>query len=415
VRLAIVGAGISGLVVAHLLQDRHEITVFEAADYAGGHTHTVRVDFSDEVQQVDTGFIVFNDRNYPNFERLLRRLDVAWQPSDMSFSVSDESGAFEYGSTSPNAVFARRSHLVDPTFMRMLVDLRRFQGAARALVAAGGSDDRSLGQWLEDGRYSRRFIEQLIVPQVAAVWSADPRALWSFPIAFMAEFFANHGMLGLRNRPAWRTVTGGSARYVDALTAHMNGRLRLSRPVREVVRGTDHVLVTAAGAEPERFDQVVFATHSDQALHLLSDATSAEREILGAIPYQRNEAVLHTDERMLPRRRRAWASWNYHLLADAGPHATVTYHMNRLQSLRSRRQFCVTLNRTAAIDPARIIRTIDYAHPVYTPKGVAAQARVAEISGHRGTHFCGAYWGWGFHEDGVRSALRVATALGGQW
>ncbi len=415
-RIAIVGAGISGLTVAHLLDPTHDVTVFEAAGYAGGHTHTVRVDTPHQTHHVDTGFIVFNDRNYPRFERLLARLGVESQPSTMSFSVSDGRGDFEYSGASPNGLYAKRAHLVTPWFQRMVADLYRFNRAARALVRdpppGDGEAQISLGHWLERERFSRPFIDRLIVPQAAAVWSADPAQMWTFPARFLAEFFDNHGMLGVRGRPRWRTVSGGSARYVEALTGRLRGRVRLDTPVRSVARAADHVLVTPRGGEPERFDEVVLATHTDQALALLADGTDVERELLGALPYRDNEAVLHTDTAMLPRRRRAWASWNYHLLTAPRGHATVTYHMNRLQSLRAEREFCVTLNRSEAIDPSRIIRRIHYAHPVYTAAGVAAQARVAEISGHNRTHFCGAYWGSGFHEDGVVSAERVAARLG---
>jgi predicted NAD/FAD-binding protein len=410
-KIAVVGAGVSGLVAAHLLHPAHEVTVFEAGGYAGGHTNTIRVDTPNETHEVDTGFIVFNDRNYPNFERLLGQLGVAWQLSTMSFSVSDGAGDFEYSSGSPNGLFAKRAHLFAPWFHRMVADLVRFNRAARELL-----DDRapdvSLRAWLEHHRFSRTFIERLIVPQASAVWSAAPRQMWSFPARFLAEFFDNHGMLSFRGRPSWRTVRGGSARYVEALTRPFSHRLRLRTPVRAVTRHHDHVLVKPRGGEAERFDEVVLAVHSDQALALLADASEREREILGAIPYQPNEAVLHTDARMLPRRRRAWASWNYHLLPAPKPASTVTYHMNRLQSLRAEREFCVTLNHSERIDPARVIRRISYAHPVYTEAGVRAQARVREISGRNRTHFCGAYWGWGFHEDGVVSALRVGERFG---
>jgi uncharacterized protein len=410
-KVAVVGAGVSGLVVAHLLHPAHEVTVFETNGYAGGHTNTIRVDTPNETHEVDTGFIVFNDRNYPNFERLLGRVGVAWQPSTMSFSVSDGVGDFEYSSGSPNGLFAKRAHLVTPWFHRMVADLARFNRAARELLD-DHAPDVSLRAWLEHHRFSRTFIERLIVPQASAVWSAAPRQMWSFPARFLAEFFDNHGMLSVRGRPSWRTVRGGSARYVEALTRPFSHRLRLRTPVQEVTRHHDHVLVKPRGGEAERFDEVVLATHSDQALALLADASDREREILGAIPYQPNEAVLHTDARMLPRRRRAWASWNYHLLPEPKPASTVTYHMNRLQSLRAEREFCVTLNHSERIDPARVIRRISYAHPVYTEAGVRAQARVGEIDGRNRTHFCGAYWGWGFHEDGVVSALRVGERFG---
>jgi predicted NAD/FAD-binding protein len=410
-KIAIVGAGVSGLTVAHLLHRRHEITVFEAAGYAGGHTHTVRVDTPNETHHVDTGFIVFNDRNYPNFERLLAQLGVPWQPSTMSFSVSDGQGGFEYSSTSANGLFATRSHLVSPSFHRMMADVIRFQRAARELLS-GPDEQVSLLEWLERHDFSSIFIERLIVPQVSAVWSADPGQLWSFPARFLAQFFENHGMLSLAGRPRWRTVAGGSRRYVDALTAPFSDRIRLRARVRAVVRDPDGVLVHMDGAEPERFDQVVLATHSDQALSMLGDASDRERNILSAIPYQTNEAVLHTDRGLLPRRRRAWASWNYHLVDQPTGRTTVTYHMNRLQALRAEKDFCVTLNLTERIDPAKIIKRISYDHPLYTPEGLRAQRRVREISGQNHTHFCGAYWGWGFHEDGVNSGMRVAEAFG---
>ncbi len=410
-KIAIVGTGIAGLATAHALHRQHDITVFEAGSAPGGHAHTVAVDTPGGRVDVDTGFIVFNDRNYPRFERFLADLRVAWQPSDMSFSVSDGIGDFEYNGASANGLFAKRAHLVTPWFHRMVADLVRFN--RRALELLGADHGLSLRAWLEEHRFSTPFIERLIVPQASAVWSADPRQMWSFPARFLAEFFANHGMLGLRDRPAWRTISGGSRRYVEAAVAPWRSRLRLDSPVTAIRRFDDHVEVASRGRlEPERFDDVILATHSDQALALLADPSDREHEILGAIPYQPNEAVLHTDRRLLPRRRRAWASWNYHLLAAPTGKPTLTYHMNTLQSLRPGVELCVTLNHTAAIDPDRIVRTIPYAHPVYTAEGVAAQRRHHEISGHhRRTHYAGAYWGWGFHEDGVVSAERVAGAF----
>jgi predicted NAD/FAD-binding protein len=413
VRIAVIGAGVSGLVAAHLLHRAgHELSVFEAAAYSGGHTNTVRIDVPDAALDVDTGFIVFNDRNYPNFERLLDRLGVASQPSDMSFGVGDEDGDFEYASTSANGLFAKRAHLASPAFHKMVFDVRRFQREARTLL--GSDEDPSLAQWLHDSRFSDAFVDKLIVPQAAAVWSADPEQMWSFPARFLVQFFDNHGMLDLKERPKWRVIQGGSKRYVEALTAPFGDAIRLRTPVERVVRTDGDVTVIPRGGAPERYDHVVLAIHADQALAILgADATNRERELLGAFPFASNEAVLHHDERLLPRRRRAWASWNYHLLSTPTGRPAVTYHMNRLQSLQSDRQWCVTLNRTEAIDPAKIVRTIQYAHPVFTVAGMRAQERVGEISGGRGrTHFCGAYWGWGFHEDGVVSGLRVARDLG---
>ena len=410
-KLAIVGAGISGLVAAHHLHRQHEITLFEANRYVGGHTNTVRVDLEDETHWVDTGFIVMNDRNYPHFKPLLEELGVATQPSRMSFSVSDDGGRFEYAGT-PRGLFAQRSHLASPRFLRMIGDLVRFNREARSLLELAPDSGPSLRSFLNDGRYSRWFIDRLIVPQAAAVWSADPGQMWSFPASFLAHFFYNHGMLGLRDRPRWRTVTGGSRRYVEEITRPFADRIRTSAPVQAVTRCSDGVQVKAHGCEGERFDEVIIAAHSDQALAMLTDPSDSERELLGAVAYQPNEAVLHTDERLLPGRRAAWASWNFHLTPQPPVCTQLTYWMNNLQSLRSDTTFLVTLNRTEAIDPGKIIRTIPYAHPVFTPEGVAAQTRHREISGVNRTHYCGAYWRWGFHEDGVVSALKALERVG---
>jgi len=408
-KIAIVGTGISGLVAAHKLQREHEIVVYEASERIGGHTHTVPVEAADGTHWIDTGFIVFNDRNYPSFEALLAELGVESRPSHMGFSVSD-GGRFEYSGT-PWGLFARPAHLVSPTFLGMLRDWRRFNREARALIGMNGTAP-SLGHWLEQQGFSRHFVERLIVPQASAVWSADPEQMWSFPASFMAEFFENHGMYSLRDRPQWRTVSGGSRSYVEAIVAPWRDRVRTGAPVRRIERGPDGVRIEAEGCETEAFDQVVIATHSDQALEMLGDPSEAERELLGAIPYQRNEAVLHTDASLMPRRRAAWSSWNFHLSDEPAPGSTVTYWMNNLQRLRSKQHYFVTLNRGDQVDPEKVIRRISYDHPVYTKEGVAAQARHAEISGaERRTHYCGAYWGWGFHEDGVVSALRVCDEI----
>ncbi len=395
-RIAVIGAGVSGLVTAHKLHREHEVVVLEAGAYAGGHTNTIDVDGL----AVDTGFIVFNDRNYPGFEALLAELGVASQPSNMSFGVSDGAD-FEYAAHSPAGLYANPRHLVDKTFQRMIGEYVRFNRAARTLLASDA--DPALNEWLSELQFSRTFVEKLIVPQAAAVWSADPDQMWTFPARFLVEFFDNHGMLGLRGRPQWRTVTGGSREYVRALVRDLD--VRLNAPVARVERFEDRVEVDGVA-----YDEVVLATHSDQALTLLADPTDAEHEVLGAIPYQANEAVLHTDRSIMPRRRRAWASWNYHL-GFSGP-STVTYWMNRLQSLPGETEYLVTLNRTEAIDPAKVIRTIGYAHPVFTREGMRAQQRHGEISGRNRTHYAGAYWSWGFHEDGVQSGLRVAGAIG---
>jgi predicted NAD/FAD-binding protein len=410
-RIAIVGAGVAGLTCAHLLHEGNEIEVFDAGAWAGGHVNTVRVDLAESTHHVDTGFIVHNDRNYPGFVRLIEHLGVATQPSEMSFSVSDGRGGFEYSGGSPNGLFANRRHLADPAFHRMVRDLLRFNREARSLVGLNGRGP-SLGEFLDAGGYSQHFVDRLIVPQASAVWSADPGQMWTFPASFLADFFDNHGMFELTGRPRWRTIAGGSKTYVERLLEPLRPRLRLSTPVTRIERFDEHVELTPAGGEAERFDEVVVAAHSDQALAMLADPSDAEAEVLGAIPYQPNEAVLHTDRSLLPFRRRAWASWNYHLEDEPSGRATVTYHMNRLQSLSAERELCVTLNRTEAIDPHQILRKIQYRHPVYTNATLQAQGRWDEVNGVRRTWFCGAYWGSGFHEDGVRSGLRVCERLG---
>ena len=412
-RIAVVGAGVSGLVAAaELHRAGHDVRLFEAGAHAGGHTNTVDVQLPTGTWSVDTGFIVFNELNYPNFERLLAELGVGSQAADMSFSVSDGRGDFEWSTRGPRGVFARPAHALDPRFHRMLRDLVRFNREARKLAGMGGRGP-SLRRFLADGGYSDYFVERLLIPQAAAVWSADPEQMWTFPAAFLARFFDNHRVLQLRDRPSWRSVTGGSRRYVEALLAPLAGRVHLRTPVRRILRVPRGVLISLDDG-PAHFDEVVIAVHSDQARRLLADPTTAELDVLGAIPYQRNEVVLHTDATVMPRRRAAWASWNYHLTSSPTGRTNVTYHMNRLQSLAAPVDFFVTLNLSAAIDPAQVIRSIDYAHPVFTPQGAAAQRRWAEISGHRHTHYCGAYWRWGFHEDGVWSALRITERLGGR-
>jgi predicted NAD/FAD-binding protein len=408
--VAVIGAGVSGLVAAREIQRAgHDVVVFEAAGRAGGHTNTIAVETEAGRVHVDTGFIVFNDRNYPNFERLLDELGVASQPAPMHFSVSDGVGDFEWSSR-PLGVFAKHSHLFDPRFHRMLADLLRFFREGRELVAAG-SDGRSLREFCEQRGYSEYFVERLIVPQVSAVWSAPPGQLWSFPVGLLAEFLDNHGALQLRGRPRWRSIVGGSRSYLEPLTAPFADRLRLATPVESVRRLDDGVEVSSS-AGVELFDDVVLAVHADQALRMLEDPSRAELEVLGALPYQANDTVLHTDESLMPRRRRAWGSWNFHLADSAPDRTTVTYDMSHLQRLRSDRRFLVTLNRSADIDPAKVVYRATYEHPVYTADGVRARARWEDISGIRGTHYCGAYWGWGFHEDGVVSALRVCERIG---
>ncbi len=411
-QVAIIGSGISGMVVAARLHREHDITVFEAGSHIGGHTNTVDVDWEGRRYAIDTGFIVFNDWTYPRFIALLDELGVEYQSSNMSFSLRDERNGLEYNGTSVNSLFAQRRNLLRPSFLRMIRDILRFNREARALLASD-DDTLTLGEYLERNRYSQSFRERYIVPMGMAIWSATERAMLSFPARFFVEFFDKHGFLNISNRPVWQAVKGGSREYARKLTAPFIERIRLDTPVTSVRRDRAGVTVRTAIGSVERFDYVFFACHSDQALRILDGASEAERAVLGAFPYQKNEAILHTDQSMLPRAQRARAAWNCHLM-DHGlldsrhdrerDRVALTYDMNVLQSLDAPVKFLVTLNRGADIDPAKVIRKIAYHHPVYLPSGVAAQKRRAEISGRSRTFYCGAYWRYGFHEDGVVSA-----------
>ncbi len=409
--IAIVGSGVAGLLAAERLATAHDVTVFEAEPRIGGHTHTVDVDGPRGKVAVDTGFIVCNDRTYPGFLATMRRLGVALRPSTMSFSVRCERTGLEYNGTSLTTLFAQKRNLLRPSFWGMLRDIMRFHR-----VAPGYADsDATLGDLLAGGGFGRNFAAHYLVPMMAAIWSAEPDKLMSMPARFFVAFFANHGMLTVDDRPQWFTVVGGSRSYLQPLTRSFAQRIRKGAPVVGVRRDDDGVEILLAGEPAERFDGVVLATHSDQSLRLLLDATDAERAVLGAIPYQENEVVLHTDPSLLPRRRRAWAAWNYHLPERHEPRATVTYSMNILQGLpmgSGDPLFNVTLNRTAAIDPAKVLRKFVYHHPVFDAAGVAAQARVEALGGERRTWLCGAWCGYGFHEDAVQSALRVARDFG---
>jgi len=407
-KLAVVGTGISGLVAAHLLHPDHTVTVFEASNRVGGHTNTVNVPLGDRTYAVDTGFIVYNERTYPNFVRLLASLDVPTQPSDMSFSVTCDTTGLEYSSTS---IFAQRRNLVRVAFLRMLAEITRFNRRARLLLEDEHAP-RTLGELFEADGYSRYFVNYYLAPMMAAIWSTRPDMISELPAAHFLRFFKQHGLLDPGDRVQWRVVSGGSQRYVDPITRPFRDRIRLNARVTGIARFPDHVAVHVGDREPERFDEVIVATHSDQALNMLADATPKEQEILGAIPYQKNEVVLHTDTTVLPKTLSAWASWNYRLTGNGEGRATLTYDMNRLQGLDAPERFCVTMNQTRAIDPARVIERITYHHPVYSEAGVKAQTRHAEISGINRTHYCGAYWGYGFHEDGVHSALRVCKRFG---
>ena len=409
-RVAIVGTGVSGLVCAHLLSRSHDVTLFEADDRPGGHAHTVTVDMDDGPHDVDTGFLVYNKRNYPGLMKLFTELGVATKPSDMSFGVSDEVTGLEWKGSSFDSVFAQRRNLVRPAFLRMLSDVVRFNRMARGLLESPLDPEQSLGNLLDQGRWSSQFLNWYLIPMGSSIWSADPSTFLDMPAVTFARFFANHGLLEYGNQPDWRTVDGGAKRYVDAILRPLVDSVHLDDPVTKITRRADEVEVHSSHG-PERFDQIVVATHADQALELLSDPSPVERHVLGAIGYQSNRATLHTDVSLLPANRRAWASWNYHRLSDHPTEATLTYRLRSLQGIESADELLITLNRDDAIDPATILRKFDYAHPIYDGAAIAAQLRQEELNGVQRTWFCGAYWGYGFHEDGVESARVVCRRL----
>lgn len=412
--IAIIGAGISGLTAALRLSARHAVTLFEANAYAGGHTNTVDVQLDGERHAIDTGFIVCNDWTYPNFLALLDELQVATRPTSMSFSVHCETTGLEYNGTSLNGLFAQRRNLVRPAFWRMLREIVRFNRIAPREVLDENRAEFSgmtVGQYVALRRFSPEFVRQYLLPMGSAIWSCPTGVFEQFPIRFLVEFYQNHGLLSVNHRPTWRVVEGGSRSYVTALLRRFSGQLHLNAPIGSVRRLADGVEVTPRGAAPRRFDHVVFACHSDQALRMLADPSPVELDLLGAFPYERNTAVLHTDTSLLPRRRRAWASWNYRLGADSESRATVTYCMNILQHLQSRHTFNVTLNSDDRIDPAKVLGRFVYEHPIFTTRRAAVQARHAELIDANRTSYCGAYWRNGFHEDGVVSALAVCRKL----
>lgn len=404
-KIAIVGTGIAGNVAAYKLRDRFDITVYEAADYAGGHTNTVNVEERGRTLAVDTGFIVFNDRTYPNFLKILDEIGQPFQASEMSFSVHTSDAALEYNGSTLNGLFAQRSNLLRPSFHAMLRDILQFNRSA--LLDLDGADATlTLGEYLASGDYGQEFIDYYLVPMAAAIWSAEPGSILDMPAAFMLRFFKNHGLLQLENRPQWRVIEGGSRAYVERLVRPHRDRIRLNTPVRAIRRFDQCVEVTTADGSRDTYDFVFLASHSDQALRMLMDATAVEKSVLGAIRYQDNEAVLHTDIRALPRRRRAWAAWNYFVPESSRGHVAVSYNMNILQRLHAEETYIVTLNDDSRIRPDRVIRRIQYQHPVFSRDTIAAQARHAEVNADR-TFYCGAYWRNGFHEDGVVSALHA--------
>ena len=412
-RIAVVGSGIAGLASAWLLSREHEVTLYEANDYLGGHTHTHDVEIGGRGYAVDTGFIVFNPPHYPLLHKLFGELGVASQPTTMSFAVMNERSGLEYNATDLSRLFCQRRNLVSPHFWRMLGDIRRFYREAPALLELSGAAP-DLGEYLDANGYSDAFRDDHLVPMASALWSSPSAQVRKFPAKYLAQFMANHQMLQVRGRPQWRVVENGSRSYVRALRKSWSVREHLGNAVTRVTRGPQHVRIDSSSGSAD-YDHAVLACHGDQALALLGDASEREREILGAMPYQENDTVLHTDASLLPRRRRAWAAWNAIVPRDASEQCTVSYCMNLLQSLDCPDPIVVTLNRTAQIAPQKILRRLRYHHPVYTQASVAAQQRKAEIQGANRTWFAGAYWGWGFHEDGMRSAVDVASGLGVRW
>jgi predicted NAD/FAD-binding protein len=404
-KIAIIGSGIAGNTIAYHLHEQHDITVFESESHVGGHTHTHNISHEGRRYDVDTGFIVFNDRTYPNFIALLDTLKVAWQPSEMSFSVRCEKTALEYNGTNLNSLFAQRSNLFKPSFHKMIRDILRFNKSALELLNDG--NEIKLGDYLKLGKYSQQFIDHYIIPMGSAIWSTEAQKMLDFPARFFVRFFHNHGMLTVNDRPQWRTVVGGSASYVSALTESFKHKIRLNTPVESVRRLKSSVRIKPKFGDEEKFDYVFFACHSDQVINMLSDISTIENEILSAIPYQENTIFLHHDVSLMPKRKLAWAAWNYHVTEPSANRVSVTYNMNILQNLQSTDPLLVTLNHTHLINPAKVIKRLKYMHPVYTVAGVAAQARHAEICGKNNTGFAGAYWRNGFHEDGVVSALEA--------
>ncbi|MFA6954517.1 MAG: FAD-dependent oxidoreductase [Thermoanaerobaculia bacterium] len=414
-RLAVIGSGISGLAAAWLLSRRYEVSLFEKDDRIGGHTRTVMVDTADGRLPVDTGFIVHTERNYPNFVRLMRELGVETMASDMSFAVTSFDDDFEYSSRGLRGFFAKRSNAFKPAHYRLLSEIMRFNKEAKTLASSPLATRLTLSEMLERGRFGNEFRERYLYPMASAVWSMSFPAIAQFPAAALVKFFDHHGMLGIDTHPEWRVIRGGSYKYIAPITAPYRERIATSATIARVARDGDGVDIQFDDRATQRFDEVVFACHGDQVLPLLENPTEAERSVFSKLRTSSNETVLHTDARLLPRRRDARASWNYGIDARAQRQVSVTYHMNRLQSLASTTDYCVTLNGTDRIDPSKIVKSMIYHHPSYDLGALEAQSRWREVSGVAHTHYCGAYWFYGFHEDGMNSAIRVADALGAEW
>ena len=411
-RIAIIGSGISGLTTAYLLHKSHEITLFEANDYIGGHTHTVKVAQGEQSYDIDTGFIVCNDRNYPNFLKLMDKLNIAMQPTEMSFSVRNNPLGLEYNGHNLNTLFSQRRNLLRPKFYRLIRDILYFNKAAKKAIEEGVAENITVDTFVNQQSLSDIFKNNYLLPMAAAIWSCSMEQAGEFPLHFFLKFFLNHGLLDIKNRPQWYAVKGGSKAYIDPMTSGFKDRIRLSSPVNSVVRDDSWIEVNHATGK-EIFDQLVFACHSDQALDLLKNASIEEKAILGELLYQQNDVILHSDASLMPKKSLSWASWNF--LAGEQEHndpTLVTYCMNILQGITSDQPFLVSLNARHKIDPDKIIGEYNYTHPVYSVAGMKAQSRRNEISGVGRIHYCGAYWYNGFHEDGVRSALDIGEKFG---
>ena len=407
-RIAVVGSGIAGLTSAYYLSRKHQVTLFEADSRLGGHTHTSTVEWQGEESAIDTGFIVFNDRTYPGFIRLMTELGVDYQPSEMSFSVCNPAIGLEYNGNNLSSLFAQRRNLVSASFWRMLADVVRFNRQVRQ-AAAGAPAALTLGEFLDRQSYGALFIDNYLLPMISAIWSTDLEQTREFPLLFFVRFFENHGLLNLVDRPQWYTIKGGSSSYIEPLTAPFKEEIHLASRVASITRQPDAVKLVV-DAQEYRFDEVVLACHADQTLRLLAEPTAAERQVLGSFRFSPNDVVLHTDQRWLPQNPRAWASWNYHLRQPGQGRSTVTYYMNRLQRLEKKHAYLVTLNEE--VPPAAVIGRYQYDHPIFDLESIAAQQQWSKISGTDRIHYCGAWWHNGFHEDGVQSALRVCAALG---
>ncbi|PTB31583.1 NAD(P)/FAD-dependent oxidoreductase [Photobacterium phosphoreum] len=413
-KIAIIGSGISGLTTAWYLRHQHNITLFEANDYAGGHTATVDVEVDSGQYAIDTGFIVFNDRTYPNFEQLLMELDIQGQASEMSFSVHNDNNGLEYNGHSLSSLFAQKKNVFKPQFFHFLYEITKFNRQAKQTAYENIEYQQTLGDFLQQHDLSDYFTENYILPMGAAIWSSSLADMRNMPLGFFLRFFLNHGLLDIVNRPQWYVIPGGSREYVNRMLVEIESLIKLNSPVQQVSRLNDQVYITVNDSV-EVFDHVIFACHSDQALALLADSTTNEQQILSAMAYQDNEVVLHTDESILPNEKAAWASWNYHLPLVSNDSQqqlpALTYNMNILQGIDAPETFCVTLNQTQDIDPSKILRRFTYAHPVFNHASINAQQQRHLINGTENTWFCGAYWYNGFHEDGVRSALDVIEAI----